>query len=222
MSMMRMGRIAVVAIAWVLGSAPMASALTVSGGGINSVSTNFACTTTSPCLSNKTFGLQNPGLASGTINVSGSTATISLSVPSFSMSGPPGFGGIDEIDFTNVAYNAVINVTVSGSTITGGGQLGTVAGTYEQKNLGSSIVGPTAFNESASFLALNCSVPGGVGVCALQVGTGASAQFDLDINGAGLNRFVNTFNLTVVPEPASLALVASGLLVLAAIRRRAA
>ena len=193
--------------------------LTVSGGGLTSASSNFACSTTSPCALNKKFQLAAPASATGTIAVNEmtQTATISLSVPSFTYTGS--FGGVDEIDFTTVLYNAVVNVTISGNNITGGGQLGSVAGNYEQLFAGGTVVAAQAFAESASFLALNCSIPNGAGVCALQVGTGGSGQFDLDINGQGLVRVINVFNVTVVPEPASGALVAAGLLLLAGVSR---
>ncbi len=207
---------ALVLVGWA-GSA-QAVTLTVTGGGLTSASTNFACSA-SPCLANQTFTLSAPAAASGTIAVNeiANTATIALSVTNFNYTGS--FGGVDELDFTTVVYNAVVNVTISGSTITGGGQIGSVSGSYEQLFGAGTVVAPQAFNETASFLALNCSVPGGAGVCALQVGTGGAGQFDLDINGQGLNRVVNTFNLTVVPEPASGALVAAGLVLLAAASR---
>lgn len=216
----RIGGLALVCAAALAGWVAPARALTltVTGGGLTSASTNFACSA-SPCFSNQTFTLSAPAAASGTIVVDemANTATIALSVTNFNYAGS--FGGVDELDFTTVVYNAVVNVTLSGSTITGGGQIGSVEGNYEQLFSGGTVVASQLFNESASFLALNCSIPGGAGVCALQVGTGGAGQFDLDINSQGLNRVVNTFNLTVVPEPASGALVAAGLALLAALPR---
>jgi hypothetical protein len=216
------GLAAAFALAASLGAAPSARALTLSldGGGLVSEPANFACSG-SPCLANETFDLLSPGAVSGTleIDLAAHTASILLSVPSFSFDGS--FGGVDEIRFTNVTYSALVNVSVSGDVITGGGQLGTVTGSYEQLSGGATVVGPTAFSEQAYFLALNCSVPGGMGICALQVGTGTAGQYDLDIHGAGPNRFINSFNAAVVPEPSANALFVAGLLIASGARRRA-
>lgn len=221
----------VATVALLLGAAQSGSALTLTptGGGLTSTVGNYACASaTSPalCPVQKTFDLLASGTATGSISIDTGTnlATISLTVASFSyddVTAP--VGGVDELAFTNVFYSAVVSVVDNGlgSYNQGAAVNGSVSGNYEQKLLGATVTAATPFNETASFASLVCPVSG-IGQCGLTVGNGAVGFYDLNVgSGPALTKFVNTFNINVVPEPATSALLALGLGVLA-VRRRSA
>jgi hypothetical protein len=219
-----------IALVVALGAAAPGSALTLlpTGGGITSTVGNYACanaTSAALCPVQKTFDLFQAGTASGSITIDTNTnqATISLSVPLFSfddVSAP--VGGVDEIEFSNVFYSAVVSVVDNGLGSyqqSGGAVNGTVTGTYTQKSLGSTVIAAQLFNETAAFQNLTCPVTG-IGQCGLTVGNGVSGSYDLEIgSGPALTKFVNTINISVVPEPATGMLVALGLGALVTRRR---
>jgi hypothetical protein len=218
------------ALVLALGAAAPGSALTLTlaGGGLTSTIGNYACASaTSPalCPVQKTFDLFQSGTAAGSITIDTNTlqATISLNVPLFSyddVTAP--VGGVDEIEFANVFYSAVVAVVDNGLGSyqqSGGAVNGSVSGTYTQKAGGSTVIAGQAFNETAAFANLTCPVSG-TGQCGLTVGNAAVGLYDLTVgSGSALTKFVNTFNITVTPEPATAVLVAVGMGILAARRR---
>lgn len=222
----------VAAAVLLLGAALPGSALTLTptGGGLTSTLANYACASaTSPalCPVSKTFDLFAAGTATGsiTIDTSLNQATISLTVPSFSYDDVSGaVGGVDEIAFSNVFYSAVVAVADNGLGFynqSGGAVNGSVSGSYEQKLAGATVIAAAAFSETASFANLVCPVSG-IGQCGLTVGNAAAGLYDLDVgSGPALTKFVNTFNINVIPEPATGALLALGI-ALVAVRRRSA
>ena len=103
-------------------------------------------------------------------------------------------------------------------------------GHYEQFNAGlSSVVGPDVVSQSAEFSAFSCLFAGGLGGSA-QCGftVGASRDFTELVGTTGSGNpvvlgdpfdFRHTFNFTV-PKPSTAGLLALGLAVIAARRRR--
>jgi hypothetical protein len=121
-----------------------------------------------------------------------------------------------------VNYTATVDVTITGDQIQQDGTAtGNVAGSYEQLFGGGGGVADQPFAATPTFLNLDCLVPGGVGQCGLRVGLGVPVipNFPLDVSGTTVE-VVNTFNLVVIPEPGTGLLVASGLTLLGAARRR--
>jgi len=204
-------------------SAATALTLTISGNGLTDTSANFACDI-GPCTSNKVLTLENPVLATGTIDVNegAGTADIDITLSTFTFVGS--VAGVDEVVFTNVNYLATVDVSIVGDEIQQvGASEGSVAGNYEQLLLGGTVVADQAFATTPTFLNLDCLVPGGTGQCGLRVGLGIPSipDFPLDVNGTVLE-VVNTFNLIVVPEPSTGALLATALTFLTVARRRRA
>jgi len=212
---------AVLGLVAVLAFGVSAGAASIVGGGL---AQSIACADgASPCSTAANFTLDPPTptkLTTGSITFGPTTATITLTVPSYSMTGSS--GSVTDLDFTNVTYSATVGITVFDL---GGGILqidqtvglatGTVSGTYDE-------VGGTAsrslFDDTVSFSNLSCFLIDGVGQCGLDVGSLAqSADLALDVDGVG-HDMVQTFNV-IVPEPSTIALLGLGLLALAARRR---
>jgi len=202
------------ALAVLLCAPSVASALTVTGNGLTDTSLNYACGV-SPCLSNKVLTLDAPAAATGTITIDAGagTADIDLTLATFTYVGDVN-GAVDEVVFSGVSYTATVDITISGDDISQDGVAsGAVAGSYEQFLGGGSVVADQAFGTTPTFSNLSCLVTGGTGQCGLCVGLGVPVlpDFPLDVGGSTLE-VVNTFNLIVVPEPSTGALLAMALL----------
>jgi hypothetical protein len=209
-----------------LGLALAAGAVPIVGGGLaQSVACPDAASPCAPTSTNVDFALDPPTPvkpATGSITFTPTTATIMLSVPTYTMIGAS--GSVTSLDFTNVSYAVTVQVTTQtfGSTVLINQNLGfgtgSVSGTYDQ--IGGPGSGPFS-DVTASFSNLSCTLVSGQGQCGFNVGTffGAGGDFAIDVDGAPHN-VVQTFNL-VVPEPHSLGLVLLGLVGLKARRHRA-
>lgn len=197
--------------------ATAAAASPIVGGGL---AQSFACLSgASPCPDSADFSLDPPTPvkpANGTISFTPTTATILLTVPTYTMTGS--FGGITALDFSSVSYSATVNVTTTplgGGTVsinqTPGFATGSVSGTYDQ--IGGPGVNPFS-DTTTSFSNFTCLLVNGSGQCGFNVGSfNAAADFGLFVSDVQ-HDVVQTFNV-VVPEPGSLGLVALGLVLFA-------
>jgi hypothetical protein len=203
-----------------LGFAGVASASPVVGLGLDD---SDACLDGTSCISAITFSLDPPGAktTTGTIDLLGTTAVISLTVPSYTMTGSS--GSVTGLVFSDVTYSATIPITTTdlgfgflSITQDSGLTTGSVSGTYSQTG------GPGAApfgDATASYTNFNCFLDSGVGQCGFTVGGLQSlADFALDVDGVD-HDVVQTFNV-IVPEPGTFALVGLGLLGIATRRRR--
>jgi PEP-CTERM motif-containing protein len=184
----------------------------VSGG----LAQSFACLSgANPCVDSADFSLNPPTPvkpATGSISLTPTTATILLTVPTYTMTGSS--GGVTALDFSSVIYSATVSVTtipLGGGTVSinqnPGFATGSVSGSYDQ--IGGPGVNPFS-DASASFSNFTCLLVNGAGQCGFNVGSfNSTADFGLDVNGTP-HDVVQTFNV-IVPEPGSLGLVALGL-----------
>jgi len=173
--------------------------LTVVGQGIVATNLTYGCPTGSVnCLASADFSLAAPAAATGTIgiNAAGTIASIDLHVASATFDDPV----------------ALVSVTFAGVDYTGDVAIQTFGpGLYFQNVavLSSGTVDGTAntiaFTRSPGISNLNCAVVGGAGQCGFTFG---SSGFT---NVSGQD-WAHTFNVTVIPEPASALLVALGML----------
>jgi hypothetical protein len=200
--------------------ATAAVASPIVGGGL---AQSFACASgANPCSGSPDFSLDPPTPvkpANGSISFTPTTATILLTVPTYTMTGSS--GSVTALDFSSVIYSATVSIT---TTPLGGGTVsisqnpgfatGSVSGSYDQ--IGGPGVGPFS-DLSTSFSNFSCLLVNGSGQCGFNVGSfNSTADFGLDVNGAP-HDVVQTFNV-IVPEPGSLGLVALGALALVARR----
>jgi len=219
-----------------LGATPLSAgtasavAFTVTGGGINAPSNSFGCDAAAAnCNAERRFDLSLPGIAGGTIDISGGVAVVSLQVLSVSFeNGAAGPGDPAAVVFSQLVYVGSANVITSGDPLSffsagyAGGGAATVQGLYETFDSARGVVLPaTPFDVATSLLNLNCLVVNGTGQCGVQVGR---QGFGVDLDGTPTD-FVHTFNLSVtgIPEPSTAALVIWGgltALVLRGSRRR--
>ena len=206
---------ALVAFATAAGASP------VVGGGL---AESFACPDgASPCSSLATFTLdpQAVAAATGSIVLGATTAEITLSVPSITMTGAS--GSVTALAFSVVSYSATLPIS---QTDLGGGlvqvqqALGFATGTVSGSVDAVGGPGPGPFGDaSVSFSNLQCLLVNGQGQCGFNVGSFRdAADFGLDVDGSP-HDVVQTFNV-VVPEPRTLPLIALGLLTLASRSRR--
>lgn len=201
--------------------AAAATASPIVGGGL---AQSFACPNgANPCTTSADFSLDPPSPvapATGSISFTPTTATILLTVPTYTMTGSS--GGVTQLDFSSVLYSATVSVT---TIPLGGGNVqidqnpgfatGSVSGTYNQIPAPGS--GPFS-DATASFSNFSCLLQNGSGQCGFNVGSfNATADFALDVNGSP-HDVVQTFNV-IVPEPGTLALIALGMGALV-VRRR--
>lgn len=202
--------------------ATAAAASPIVGGGL---AQSFACASgANPCSSSQDFSLDPPTPvkpATGSISFTATTATILLTVPTYTMTGSS--GGVTALDFSSVIYSATVSVStvpLGGGTVSinqsPGFATGSVSGTYDQ--IGGP--GPGPFSDATvSFSDFSCLLVNGSGQCGFNVGSfNSTADFSLDVNGAP-HDVVQTFNV-IVPEPGTIGLIALGTLALVAGRRR--
>lgn len=218
------GRILFMLVGLLLCAPSSALALTINGNGLTDTSANYACDV-DPCLANKLLTLESPVLdATGTIEINegAGTADINITLTTFTFVGDVG-GIVDEVIFTNVNYMATVDITITGDEINQVGiASGSVSGFYQQLFGGIEVVANQFFSDTPLFQNFNCLVTAGTGQCASIVGLGAPsvlADFQLNVGGTDLE-VVNTFNLIVVPEPSTGALLATALTFLGAATRR--
>jgi hypothetical protein len=166
-----------------------ALSLTITSGGLTATNANYGCPAGSAlCQTNADYTLSAPATATGSIDVAGSIATISLSLPN-AVFAPTGGGS--PIVFTAATYTGTINVLSAGGAISSlGPGTGSVIGTVDGN--------PLSVSPQVSIL--NCAG----GQCGITFGkTGFTAEG---------HDWVHTFNVGyVVPEPMSAALVALGI-----------
>jgi hypothetical protein len=218
------------------GFAVPAAALPIVAGGLDA---GFACASVNgaTCQASRDFaitGLIGPATGSITITDAGSplvSIAISLTMPlavmpAGAVSGSGGFNGVDNIRFTNVTYSVTASgMNLGGGFIVGNPTVGSVSGSYEQlDDLLQTVVASAAFPGqplAAQFSNIICNLSGGLGSsggCGFQVGTASSFQLPVGDPSASHN-FVHVFNVSI-PEPATGALLAAGLLGLACAGRR--
>jgi len=191
-----MKRLAIALGVLLLGSSPaLATTLFVAQGGLVAPNANYGCPTGSAnCLTSLDFQLAGTAAATGSIttNAAGTMATISLDLASASFSPVPGPGANDV--FTSVHYSGSVNVFSTASVIS---QLFPASGTV------TGFLNGTPFTASASIANLTCALANGAGQCGVAFGPQSFTAGDHD--------WLHTFNVTVAPEPAMLALILVGL-----------
>lgn len=231
--MLRGMRVAAAALVVVFPSLAAAFTVSLTSPGAFGLTIGYACLDSAgTCSTSQVLSLDATADGSGTLTLSAApsanavlTATLSVSVASLGMSGS-GVGVVDGIDMTTVGYSGSVTVLVinSGSNwniVQTAAGTGSVAGTQEQFDGASSVLGPAAFSDgNVAVGSLNCLVDKitFVGTCGFDFG--ASRDFTLAVDGTATD-FVHRFNMSV-PEPAALVLVALGSLGLAWVGRQRA
>ncbi len=135
--------------------------------------------------------------------------------------------GVELIEFIDTNYTATWTTAffLGGTQLMGSGTAsGTVDGDYEQFDSGLlSVVGPDVVFQSAGFTGFSCLFPTGLSgnaQCGFTVGGNRDFTENVGVTGSGDPfDFRHTFNFTV-PEPSTAGLLAMGLVVVAARRRR--
>jgi hypothetical protein len=191
-------------------TAGSAQALTVTTASLGAA---LGCTDNA-CI-NDTLTLGSGTAGSGTLDISGSVLTFSITLPSYDLVPSQGAddNGVTQLNFTNVTYTGTASLFQSGPVyaITGGST--SISGT--QTPVGAGTGG--AFSASNSLLGGQCTDLGTSVVCGITISP--QTDFNFDVNGQ-TRHFSQTMNLTaVVPEPGAAVLFAVGLAGLAARRR---
>ena len=202
---------------------------TLTGGSvINGAGCRVGALTCSPATGtgNRKFKFLSSTAASGTITLDTTNQTLDFSITVASVVFDDTVGaylGVDEIRFSNVTYSATgLAYSIAGPNITiTAGQTVTVSDDYEQFLAGSSVEGPTTFNETTQIAGGSCSLTGGLSALScgfLDIGPGAGGNlFDLLIGDTPTYtpesfKFLHKLGaITAVPEPGTAFLFGMGL-----------
>jgi hypothetical protein len=207
----RMRRLLIACAALVVAAGAPASAVTVAIVGGAGLDAGFGCVSGGAC--SPVFTIDGAYAATGTITFSSLAAgsqTVDISILVSATSSFSGSSaGASQVTFSNVSYS-VTGAAVMVSSLFGQAQVsldgfttGSASGTAD-----TDVTSPSPFDQPAELTSLTCLIDPSdhTGSCGFSFG---QQGFTIDVNGTD-HDFQHTFNV-LVPEPATLGLVALGL-----------
>ena len=163
-----------------------ATTYVVTNNGLIAPNQNYGCPAGSAnCLTSKDFGLVGTSLATGTITLDPTIASLSLDIASVQFA-PTGSGS--NVTFTNVHYSGTVNVfSGPGFVSQSGAATGSVSG----------LLDGTPFTAPALVTNLTCTTAGSTGNCSVMFGPSGFS--------AGGQDWLHTFGVTLRPDSGAVA-----------------